>query len=322
MDKRMSVALCSYNGEKYIEAQLKSIIEQTLLPDEIIICDDGSTDTTLKIISEYFKEYKSLIKIYKNPERLGVVGNFSQCLSLCEGQYIALSDQDDIWVHDKLEQAMLMLKKAEDTFGEDEPLLVHSDLSVIDEEGQLLNTSFISFSRLDPNSDEPLKILPVQNFVTGCSTLINEALLKIALPIPEIVMMHDWWLALVAAATGQIVYNTNKTVFYRQHNQNVVGANSYYSNESLKIILNVKLLENELACAINQLKALQHRLSEVGLANSLEDIKVFVDNMEKGGIKAFNGALKSGIKKTGLVRNFVLYLLLLKGGYVNKLNAQ
>ena len=130
--KLVSIAMCTYNGEKYIEEQIESILNQSYKNLEIIICDDNSTDNTTKLIESYIK-VDSRIKIFRNKQNLGFIKNFEKAISLCNGEYIALSDQDDIWKLNKIE---LYLKKIKDN------ILIYSDLDMIDENGNLIGKNF------------------------------------------------------------------------------------------------------------------------------------------------------------------------------------
>ena len=136
---------------------------------------------------------------------------------------MALADQDDQWLPEKLESSLTLLKQLEQIHGVEMPLMVHSDLALIDSDGTPLGCSYLQRQRLDP-SRTGLDDLVLTNVVTGCSVLLNRALLQKALPIPAEALMHDWWLALVASANGVIGFLPEPAVLYRQHGSNVLGA--------------------------------------------------------------------------------------------------
>jgi hypothetical protein len=138
-------------------------------------------------------------------------------------RYIAFADQDDVWQVDKLDREVDALRAREAAVGSAVPLLVHSDLRVVDEQLRPIHSSFLSFQGLGHNRATPLQTLLTQNFVTGCTTVVNRSLLRAALPLPDVVM-HDWWLALCAAALGEILYCPGATVLYRQHDRNAAGS--------------------------------------------------------------------------------------------------
>lgn len=222
--KKISIALCTYNGKSYIREQLESIIKQTVTPYEIIVCDDGSLDGTIDAIEEFSKCAPVPIKLYKNKSQLGIVKNFEKAINYCSGEYIALSDQDDIWKEDKLEQCLNKLQEIE--FDINIPVLIHTDLTVVDEKKKIIASSMMCYQGIhhEDNVEEAKRVLLVQNYVTGCTVLFNKALRDKALPFPEKTIMHDWWLALIAIFFGTVGYVNQSTVLYRQHKNNHVGA--------------------------------------------------------------------------------------------------
>lgn len=202
----VSVALCTYNAEKFLSEQIDSILCQTLQPTEIVICDDGSTDKTIDILNVYLFNYSTLFKIYKNENKLGYIKNFEKCISLCNNNLIAISDHDDIWKEDKLE-------KLTHTIGES--FLVYSNSLFIDENGASLNKTLTSqysfFSNPHPNS------FIFSNCVWGHTCLFKKELLTYAFPIPENAP-YDIWLGFIAANTGGISYVNEVLTYWRQHN--------------------------------------------------------------------------------------------------------
>ncbi len=313
------MALCTYNGAEFLPLQLKSIINQNLPPDEIVCCDDLSSDLTVPLIKSFSSNAITQVRFYSNESNVGVIVNYSRAISFCTGDYIALCDQDDIWMPERLASTVQKMKQAEERYGVNTPLLVHTDLKVIDNEGEIIAPSFIKSRRLQPEVNDPLKRLLVQNFITGCTVLINRPLIDVALPIPANVVMHDWWLALVAAATGKIIYESKPTVLYRKHGKNVVGPKGFYDRENLSRLLMSESMENELAGTINQAAALQDRLKLLGMAERYPYIGHYIEAVSRGGVKALRGAIKTGVRKTGLIRNLLFHLLLLKGRYKDKL---
>jgi hypothetical protein len=133
-------------------------------------------------------------------------------------------DQDDVWLPDKIATTLQPLRDVERKIGADRPVLVHTDLMVVDESLRTLGTSFWKYQHLDPHRGSRFNRLLVQNVVTGCTVMANRALVKLARPIPPDAVMHDWWLALVAAGFGQIKCLDRQTVLYRQHGRNRIGA--------------------------------------------------------------------------------------------------
>jgi glycosyltransferase involved in cell wall biosynthesis len=222
----VDIVLATYNGMQYLEPQLKSIFSQDYSNFKLIISDDYSFDSTVEIIYKYCavstSKYSVLGSTGKN---LGVIQNFNHLLFNSFGNYSFLSDQDDIWLSDKMSNSLQLIQSLESRWGADTPILVHTDLVVATEKLETVSHSFWRSQNLDPTCNS-LRQLLMRNHITGCTVVINKALRELALPIPQYAFMHDWWLGLVAAAFGKIAYLKQPTVLYRQHQKNQVGAQS------------------------------------------------------------------------------------------------
>lgn len=217
----VSIAMATYNGERFLREQIDSLAKQTYTNLEIIICDDCSTDDTWPILEEYART-DSRIQIFQNKKNLGTVKNFETAISKCKGAFIALSDQDDIWLSQKIEicmQHMLQTTAAHP----DIPVLVHTDLCLIDETGKTLASSMWNEQNTFPHLYKHPEQVAVHNFVTGCTLLMNRESLGISLPFPPEVVMHDWWIALNVIKKGLIVSVDIPTILYRQHGSNQIG---------------------------------------------------------------------------------------------------
>jgi len=211
---KISVAMASYNGKKFIKKQLDSILSQSLKPAEIIICDDGSTDDTVRIIRGYPAE--SNIRLVINDKNLGYIKNFEKAISLCSHPFIALSDQDDIWHIDKL-------KILTDEIGNN--LAVFSDMTLIDDNDATISESFEKYQKIWFPKDNEIQHIALlwENYLTGCSCLIKKELFELCRPFPAD-LPHDHWLALGASAAGKIKHIDSKLTFYRKHSANTIGA--------------------------------------------------------------------------------------------------
>ena len=320
-DTRISVALCTFNGAEYLGDQLWSIAEQSLTPFELVICDDRSSDGTLGIIERFKLKSDCPVRIYQNSEQIGVLKNFTKAISLCEGDYIALSDQDDIWLPDKLGIAYMAVKKAEAYGGKGIPLLVHSDLKVVNSDGVVIAESFIRQNRITSPQKEPMRTLLVQNYVTGCTVLMNRSLVEVALPIPEEALMHDWWLALIAASLGEIIYLPDATVLYRQHSGNVIGSRAFFSISNFLRLVDIPTLELEIAALVKQSVALKKHLSEKPDYFAPVYLDRLLEAAQRSGFRTALVALIYKIKKYPWTRNIFFMLLLLKGGYLRFLRS-
>lgn len=226
------IALATYNGERFLPELLTSIQEQTFRSWILLVRDDGSTDGTLSILKERAAR-DARIELLSSEEQLGPSLNFGRIMRVAlnrEASYLAFADQDDVWQPEKLATQLRAIEDAETQHGVETPMLVHSDVSVVNETLQTIDPSFRKFSRRHLNTTDPLSTLLAHNFVIGCSTVVNKALLKVAVPVPESAFMHDWWVALLAASAGKLIDIDKPLVQYRQHNSNSIGAgrSSYF----------------------------------------------------------------------------------------------
>ena len=226
------VILCTYNGEKYLEKQISSIMEQDREDFCLLYSDDGSTDSTKAILQSLQEKYGRRMRAFPRPMHSGSPAkHFLSILSaLAKGEveienleYIFLADQDDEWFPDKLSKTISAIKEEERKFGESLPILCHTDCSLVNSRGELLAKSYRRYQKL-PGASYRFSRLLLQNHVTGASVGINKALLQYCKEIPAEVKMHDHWLALLANCFGEIQYLPYASYAYRQHGENVLGA--------------------------------------------------------------------------------------------------
>jgi hypothetical protein len=260
----IDVVLPAYNGIAYLEAQLASIHAQTLRPMRVLLRDDGSSDGTQDLIAQLQARYCAWLKVLPSDGNLGCTANVNRLLEATTSPYVALADQDDLWLPQKLEQALALLQQLEVRHGSDTPLMVHSDLELVDAQAQPLGYRYLQHQRLDPLRTDPMD-LALTNVVTGCTALCNRALLQQALPIPAAALMHDWWLALVASAFGQIALVEPPGVLYRQHGANVLGAQGLgwaYWRQRLKQLLGDPAAGGSMRAAIQQAAQFERRYGQ------------------------------------------------------------
>ena len=211
---RVSVAMATYNGEKYIKEQIDSILENLKENDEIVISDDGSTDDTLNIIKHY---NDSRIKIINGPKK-GVKKNFENAIKNTKGKYIFLSDQDDIWEKNKIDSVL----KA---FDEKDISLVVHDAKVFDSDTkEILYESFFSFR----NSGNGILKNWIKNTYIGCCIAFKSTIKEKILPIPNNIEMHDQWIGIVnELKAGKSLFIEEKLLRYRRHSDNVSQMKHY-----------------------------------------------------------------------------------------------
>jgi glycosyltransferase involved in cell wall biosynthesis len=222
----IDILLATYNGERYLCAQIDSILNQSYQDFRLLIRDDRSTDGTGAILAGYAQQYPDKVVLLSSDENLGVKGNFSELMEQSAAPYLMFADQDDIWQKEKVEKSLKAIQELENE--RMQPLLVHTDLQVVNEQLELLDSSFWRYAGLNPALSSLNRLL-VQNMVTGCTVIFNRQLLEIALPIPAEALMHDWWLALVASAFGRIESLAEPMMLYRQHGANNLGAQKFSS---------------------------------------------------------------------------------------------
>lgn len=224
------ILLCTYNGEKHIRAQIDSILAQKDTRWHLTVSDDGSTDSTPAILDEYAARYPHRIKRYVSGQRFGNArDHFFHLMERCDVPYMLFCDQDDVWYRDKLGKTLHMLLEIERIHGEDCPALAFSDQRPTDENLSPLAQSLMAYHGQYAEEIDYRAIL-MQNIVTGGAMGINAALAKMALRAKERerVIMHDWWLAAVAARFGEVQYIDEVLGDYRQHGSNSVGAKNVH----------------------------------------------------------------------------------------------
>ena len=221
--KKISILLSTYNGEKYLKEQLDSLQNQTYKCFKVIARDDGSSDNTIEILKSYD------VILLETTENLGAKESFAELLSYAvvngESDYFMFCDQDDVWENDKVEKTLAKMKKMEQEF-RNIPLLVHTDLKVVDEHLQTVSSSMWAYEHIEPSKNSLNRLL-IHNTITGCTVMINRHLANKCLPISSDCIMHDWWIGLVASSFGKIDYINEATIKYRQHCDNDTGAKRY-----------------------------------------------------------------------------------------------
>lgn len=218
----LQVLLATFNGENYLEAQLASVFAQDWPSYAVLARDDGSSDATSSILERWQRETGRL-HVLPSAGRLGPMRNFAGLMSASSAPYVAFCDQDDLWDATKLSVAMERMVEVERSVPPGTPVLVYSDLRLVDGSGVLLSPSLWQKARVRPVGASLGNML-AQNLVTGCAMLANRALLELSLPVPDTAIMHDYWLALVATAFGVASPIALQTLSYRQHAANNIGA--------------------------------------------------------------------------------------------------
>lgn len=329
---QVAVVLCTYNGARYLDDQLESLLAQKH-PLNIIASDDASTDDTAARLSRLLRpEVDSLVVQSSNQ---GYVRNFETTLerALDSGaSYFALSDQDDVWDEGRLDCGMRKMAELEKLHGTDVPLLVHSDLRLINEKGRLLHGSFLAYRRYRIACQRDVAIVLGENGVMGNTILMNQAMAKLSLPFPEKLHVHDYWIALLAELFGHRALLDITLVDYRLHTNNASntassmgkGLQAALSNATWKKCWsrNFKLPFKE----DSRLLSLEYLLDNVdkfpdfqaGDRKEIESFRRYLD-FKQPRLRSFNYLLKSKMVRKGfLFRLRLFFVIILTSRYPRK----
>lgn len=244
---KITILLATYNGERYLEEQLDSLFAQTYKNFEILVRDDGSSDKTMKIVESFQDIYPSQIKILNDGfGNISSAHSFMRLLEESDGEYFMFCDQDDVWMKDKIKHSVQKMQELEMQYGKTMPLLVFSDLRVVDEKLGMIDTSFWHYQKLDPDISADWKRLLAQNVITGCTVIINKEAKSVSLPFVLYDMMHDHWIGVNVAKYGRVDWLSEQTVLYRQHSTNVAGAHRFGVGYIMhKILSFVKIIKKQ-----------------------------------------------------------------------------
>ena len=224
---KTAVLLTAYNGSKHLPALLDSLLAQTDPDFTVLLQDDGSEDDTVALLSGICATDPRFSFGTEQGQHLGPAGNFLSLVRQTDADYTLLCDQDDLWEEDKIAVLKEAMKEMEAEYGAGTPLLVHSDCSLISEEGDPVGDSFFRHQGWDPNA-VTLPPLLVQNNVTGCTLIMNAPLRRLIASHARAkdLFMHDWFIALTAASFGKIRFVSHALTRYRQHGGNAIGAST------------------------------------------------------------------------------------------------
>jgi len=283
---KLSVAMCTYNGAAYLSEQLESLATQTRLPDEVVICDDSSTDNqTREIVETFSRRAPFPVRLFVNKHNLGSKRSFELAIRRCRGEIIFLSDQDDVWRKDKL--AVI-----EHTFSSSPRTgLVFSDAEIVDEHLVELGglwTNFDDAGRTDIEKQNVFKALLRRNLVTGATLAFRPNLRRLVLPIPtDTIFQHDAWIALIIAAVARVTFISEPLIKYRQHPGQQIGASiagTRYEERDSPLIESVRKHPYPIA-EIHAFKTVYARL--------VTKCSGLVSNHHLGAIKSWIGRLEN-----------------------------
>jgi len=261
-------------------------------------------------------------KIYilkDDKKKLGACGNFSELLKYSDSDYIMFCDQDDVWLNDKIKITLKKMKQAESLYGRQTPIMVHTDLMVVSENLEPIADSFWKFAHLDPSGRKSISRLLIQNFVTGCTMMINRALKNLTPSIPGEALSHDWWMALVACSFGKIESIPIPTIMYRQHQKNEFGARNWNHFKFLlnaikaiirqNLIADVKEEKNQMEKLYNQARSFYNYYSEQLDGKQSLALINFINLATYNFFKRRRKLIEYGFIRSGFARNLKLFLI-------------
>lgn len=302
----ISVCLAVYNGENYIAEQIASILPQLAVDDELVVSDDSSTDGTVALVRAIGDER---IRIVTSSNSRSALLNFAFALGEARGDLIVPVDHDDVWLPGRLMALGQKMSELEASYGPSTPILIHSDLRVVDSELQPIAGSLWRYQKSDPVAGTVLNRLLVQNPVTGCSSMLNAALRDLALPLPQEAVMHDWWLALVAATFGIIAHIDEPTALYRQHGGNDTGARKWRFDSALAKFTSPDADRLVMGRLYRQAAAFLDRYRDRLTSSQAELLEAFATMEQTSAVERRRRILKYRFFYTGLIRNIGRLLL-------------
>lgn len=291
----VAILLCAYNGERFLEQQLDSIYAQSHSSWKVWVSDDGSTDSTLGILTRYIKAWGvDRLEVVRGPSK-GFAANFLSvaCLPGIKAEYFAYSDQDDIWQQDKLQRALERLE----TYSPEEPTLYCSRTQLVDEQGQVIG--FSPLFKREPDFRNAL----VQNIGGGNTMVFNHAARQLLMAAgPDLrVVAHDWWTYVaISAAGGHVIYDPRSSLLYRQHGQNLIGSNNGWGARLLRIRL---LMQGQLRCWIDQNIAGIRRIAPQLSQPNRRVLDAFLASREGGPLRRLCGLKRSGVFRQTFMGN-------------------
>jgi len=310
--KKVIILLSTHNGEKYLSELLRSLQRQSFQNWILAVRDDGSQDSTLKILKTTAQTDPRIIIHEAIPMNIGIVKSYALLLnsSAQQADYVFFCDQDDIWNEKKIETFVEKFSELEKLHPQ-QPILLHSDLELIDENKNRLLTSFREAAKLPTSLKSSWSIL-ARNYATGCAMAMNKKLAALACPMSRESLMHDWWLTALASFVGKIEFINQPLTQYRQHSANASGAMSEFGikNKLKHRLFNSNYFRKLMIGRFKQSLALETHLRAMNFEEHFKNLHSYHTSIASGRISALIVSYKRGINLYSPLRTFFYFYLL------------
>ncbi len=309
MSAQIDILLATYNSSDFLRQTIDSIFQQDTVDWQLLISDGGSADATGGIIEKYIRQYPKKIIRVSSQSPLSACENFSGLLDASSSDHVMFCDHDDIWLPDKISKTFATMQQAEQQYGSHTPLLVFTDTKVVDDNLKVLSDSNLKYQNLD-HKRLALNHLLLQNVPSGCTMMMNRALVDLSRPIPSRAAMHDHWVSLVAAAFGKILFLDESTMLYRQHDNNYYGASSYgWGHFFHRYRQGIDTVRKRLSQYVDQAAAFNDRYAQSLQPHHRQMLAELSQWPELSWLGHRRLLLKHRILKTGFRRNLGMFLI-------------
>ena len=303
----VEVLLATCNGDRFLREQIDSLLQQDYPRLRVLARDDGSNDGTVSILNEYAERFPERFKVLSQGRATGHPKlNFSCLMQASTAEYLCFSDQDDVWLQDKVSLSMAAMKELEERHGRTKPLLVFTDLHVVDAGLQVLHRSFWKQGELNAENIHRLARVLGENVVTGCASMVNRPMCELAMQMPEEAQMHDRWIGLLAASLGSAAAVPQQTVLYRQHESNAVGTREPAGSAAQKLG-KIRSAENRLRERLKseaQVEALLRMHSNLLTSRNKSLLEAYLrSGRSKGRLARVGITLQNGFYRSGFAKS-------------------
>ncbi|WP_137656377.1 glycosyltransferase family 2 protein [Bifidobacterium moukalabense] len=293
----VDILMATYNGEKYVGEQIESIQAQSFNNWRLLISDDCSSDDTLEIVKKYAEQDPRIIVVSQGKRYGSAKLNFMSLLTAADAPYVMFCDQDDVWLPKKIELTLAKMYELEQLHPREQPLLVFTDMKVVGEDLHILDESFERYSQIDSSRTSFNQIL-AQSVGAGCTMMCNHVLKELLQGTSHsaYMIMHDWWISLIAASMGSIGHVSQATSLYRQHEDNSVGASHFSPFERM---LHLERMRQSFQKTLKQAESFKEVFGSKLSEKNLETVKIYAQIRHVNGIIGVLNLCRCGCWKSG-----------------------